>query len=314
MNSNDHLQLVPKTSTAERSLTFDFPDMQIGTAEYTEAPTGCTVFYFPKGVKTAVDVRCVLAGTVNNYDFNHAICFAGGSLLGLEAVYGVNAELFARMGYSFDEGFPFVSGAILYDYAKRDNRIYPDKLLGRAALKAAQSGVFPIGQCGAGRSASVGGTFEDDWSESSGQGGAFRQIGGVKIGVFVVVNASGSVHDRTGKVIRGNLERATAIRHPALNLLEQRLVKRESTNIRQGNTTLTLVITNQKLETDALTQVARQVHSSLARVIQPFHTIDDGDVLYAVTTDEIEEMGTTTLGMLASELAWDAVLSIYGDE
>jgi L-aminopeptidase/D-esterase-like protein len=314
MNSNDHLQLAPKTSTNGRRLAFDFPDMLIGTAEYEEAPTGCTVFYFPKGVKTAVDVRCKFAGTVNNYDFNHAICFAGGSLLGLEAASGVSAGIFARLGYSFDETFPFVSGAILYDYASRENRIYPDAALGRAALDAAQTDSFPIGQCGAGRSATVGGTFDDDWREPSGQGAAFRHIGGVKIGVFVVVNASGGVHDRTGSVIAGNLEREKGSRHTALSDLERRLAEKNQPNVRQGNTTLTLVVTNQKLEMDHLTQVARQVHSSLARVIQPFHTIDDGDVLYAVTTDEVEEVGTTTLGMLASELAWDAVLSIYRKE
>lgn len=80
---------------------------------------------------------------------------------------------------------------------------------------------------------------------------------------------------------------------------------------RKGNTTLTLVVTNQKLTTDGLTQLGRQVHSSMARAIQPFHTEDDGDVLFAVTTDEVAELGAVSTATLASEVAWDAILSIY---
>lgn len=48
---------VPKVSPAGRSLSFDFPQMRVGVAEYDEGPTGTTVFYFPAGVKGAVDVR-----------------------------------------------------------------------------------------------------------------------------------------------------------------------------------------------------------------------------------------------------------------
>jgi L-aminopeptidase/D-esterase-like protein len=49
----------------------------------------------------------------------------------------------------------------------------------------------------------------------------------------------------------------------------------------------------------------------MARAIQPFHALVDGDVLYAVTTDEVEnpELTGTSLGVVASELAWDAVLA-----
>ncbi len=79
------------------------------------------------------------------------------------------------------------------------------------------------------------------------------------------------------------------------------------------HTTLTLVVTNQKL---APHQLARHVHSSMARAIQPFHTESDGDVLYAVTTNEVENkaLNSTELGVLASELAWDAVLSSFQGE
>ena len=50
----------------------------------------------------------------------------------------------------------------------------------------------------------------------------------------------------------------------------------------------------------------------MARAIQPFHTIFDGDVLYAVTTDEVQNptLNAIGLGILASEVAWDAILSV----
>jgi L-aminopeptidase/D-esterase-like protein len=78
-----------------------------------------------------------------------------------------------------------------------------------------------------------------------------------------------------------------------------------------GNTTLTLVITNQKLTRRELKQLGVQVHASMARAIQPFHALVDGDVLYTISTNEVEnpELTSMSLGVLASELAWDAVLS-----
>jgi L-aminopeptidase/D-esterase-like protein len=82
-----------------------------------------------------------------------------------------------------------------------------------------------------------------------------------------------------------------------------------------GNTTLTVVVTNHALDTRSLKQLAAQVHASMARAIQPFHALVDGDVLYAVTTDEIENeaLSGTSLGVVASELAWDAVLCSFAD-
>jgi L-aminopeptidase/D-esterase-like protein len=49
----------------------------------------------------------------------------------------------------------------------------------------------------------------------------------------------------------------------------------------------------------------------MARAIQPFHALVDGDVLYTVSTNDVENTALTSmsLGVLASELVWDAVLS-----
>jgi 6-aminohexanoate-oligomer endohydrolase len=307
--SNDHVTLIPQTTFDTPTLEFDFPGLEIGVAEYTEGPTGCTVFIFADGVPTAVDVRGGMVGMTDANDWCNAICFAGGSLLGLEATAGAGAEIFARNGYNLDRQ-AVMNGGIIFDYGGRENRIYPDKALGRAAVKAARSGVFPLGARGAGRSAGVGAVFGSERRETNGQGGAFRQIGDVKIAVFTVVNALGAIYDRSGNVVRGNRNPETGERLPMIVEMEKRLAHNQDVQPPTGNTTLTVLATNVKLGTHWLTQLGRQVHSSMARAIQPFHTVYDGDVLFTVTTNEVKsDLHLTSLGLIASEIAWDAVLS-----
>ncbi len=309
--TNNTRHLTVKTEFEGRTLEFDFPSFQIGVAEYEEGPTGCTVFTFPEGASTAIDARGGQVGKTGDYEWNHAICLAGGSLPGLEATGGVSAELWDRHDRSLED-MPLVSGAIIFDYGWRDNRIYPDLALGRAALRAARPGVFPLGTRGAGRSAGCGSVLDSGRGEPSGQGGAFQQVGPTKIAAFCVVNALGVVLGRDGHVVRGNKDPETGVREHPLASLARRLGTGESTDLPAGNTTLTVVITNRKLSRRELTQFAMQVHSSMARMIYPFHTLMDGDVLYAVTTDEVDhpELSVAALGMLASELVWDAGLSI----
>ena len=94
--------------------------------------------------------------------------------------------------------------------------------------------------------------------------------------------------------------------------LERSLANAKAVNPPPGNTTLTVVITNQKMSARSLNQFARQVHTSLGRAIQPFQTQLDGDVLYAITTNRVENrnLNEIGLGVIASEVVWDAVLSI----
>jgi 6-aminohexanoate-oligomer endohydrolase len=314
--SNDNLDLVPRTSSDGPSLVFELAGLEIGCAEYDEGPTGCTVFHFPPGAAVQIDVRGGSPGTLGAaYEFVHAICLSGGSLYGLEAATGVAAELFARREYRTGWlDIPLVAGAIVFDYGRRENAVYPDKELGRAALRAARPGAFPLGSRGAGRSATVGKTFDFVGVEAGGQGGAFRQLGDVRIAVFIVVNAIGAVVDRDGTVVRGHLDEATGMRHALVPRIEERLTAGVPARTPPGNTTLTVVVTNQRLDARLLRTLGRQVHASLARAIQPFHALVDGDVLFAVSTGEVDEgLESLELGVLASELAWDAVLAAVAD-
>ena len=306
--TNDSFDLAPRTAFDGPALVFDFPGLAIGCAEYDEGPTGCTVFQFvPSGAACSTDVRGGSPGQIGGFEWVHAICLAGGSLYGLEAATGVAAEIFAQREYATGwTEIPLVSGAIIFDYGPRPTAVYPDKELGRAALRGAREGAFPLGPRGAGRSATVGKTFGLERGEPSGQGGAFRRLGPTRVAVFTVVNAVGAIVDRDGTVVRGHFDAETGVRTPLLPGVEERL-----NAIAPGNTTLTVVVTNQRLERRALQQLGRQVHASMARAIQPFHALTDGDVLYAVSTDEVENdaLDPVTLAVAASELAWDAVLA-----
>ena len=294
--SNDVVHPVPRTELPTgRVLDFDFPGLEIGVAEYDEGPTGCTVFHLPKVASLSIDVRGGSPGVNGQHlEAINAICFAGGSLYGLEASTGVAAELFKTRGYSTKWiDIALVSGAIIFDYGTRSNAIYPDKELGRAAVRAMRPSRFPLGARGAGRSATAS---HGAGAELAGQGGAYREKGLTRILAFVVVNAYGCIVDRGGNVVRGKPTGPVPGRVP-----------------RSANTTLSLVVTNQKLDRLQLQSVGRQVHASMARGIQPFHARWDGDVNYTVSTQEVanDDLDEVTLGELASDAMWDAILASY---
>ncbi|MGH9941210.1 MAG: P1 family peptidase [Pyrinomonadaceae bacterium] len=326
--SSAQLKLIPRTSSEGPALEFDFPSLHIGTAEYEEGPTGATVFYFPKGVAAAVDVRGGAPGTTNTDWLQlgyggpglDAICFAGGSWYGLEAASGVRAELLETTQKDPFTEVANVAGAIVYDFPGRTNTVYADKELGRAALRAARPNRFPLGARGAGRFVSVGKYMGTNYREQGGQGGAFLQVGVTKIAVFTVVNALGAIVDRQGVVVRGLRDPQTGARLSQADALRLMIERAEppkpappsdAQKPMPSNTTLTLVVTNQKLEHWQLRRLAVQVHASMARAIQPFQMQADGDVLFAATTAEVENprLSLNTLAVLASEAAYDAVLS-----
>jgi L-aminopeptidase/D-esterase-like protein len=112
--------------------------------------------------------------------------------------------------------------------------------------------------------------------------------------------------------VRGNRD-AIGRRQHAADVVSATGTYYPSTEPRSRNTTLTLVATDQRLDPLQLRSIARQVHASMARAIQPFHARWDGDVLYACSTQSVDDtaLDEVSLGVVASELAWDAVLACY---
>ena len=329
----DQTSLAASTAIDGPVLTFDWPAIEVGVGSYEEGPTGVTVIRFPKRVSMAVDVRGGGPGTVNtdllrlgySRPFGDAIVFSGGSAYGEEAITAVATGLKddgARSGDFLDVAI--VSGAIIYDFGgRRLNEIYPDKRLAQAALRAVRPGVFPLGAQGAGRMATQGSYFGCD--AHSGQGGAFRQIGAVKIAAFTVVNAYGAVTDRAGKLVACNKPKSwgnlTMTSELLRNLPQSLNANWDAAAANPApdaggtrNTTVSLIVTNQKLDPVSLQRMAVQVHTSMARAIQPFSTSQDGDTLYAASTQEIDsELTPLTLMTIAGETMWDAVLASVPD-
>jgi L-aminopeptidase/D-esterase-like protein len=322
--SQDSLQTV--TNAGDKKLQFDWPMLKIGTGEYAEGPTGVTVFRFARRVLGAVDVRGGGPGTVNtdylrlgyNLPEVDTVVFSGGSWYGLESTTAAATALKDDGERSGNwDNVALSVGAIIYDFGdRRLNEIYPDKRLAQAALHAAQPGVFPLGAQGAGRSARTGQFF--GCNVHSGQGGAYRQVGPVKIAAFTVVNAFGVVTDREGKVVACNpgANWPQPLRPADLlaGMPDSRKPGWQPPKEAGRNTTISLIVVNQTLEPALLQRIAVQVHTSMARGLQPFATEYDGDVLYAISTGEVDDktpgaLTSVDLGVIAGEVMWDAILS-----
>jgi L-aminopeptidase/D-esterase-like protein len=134
--------------------------------------------------------------------------------------------------------------------------------------------------------------------------------------VFTVVNAYGAIVDRKGDVVRGNRDVDTGKHRRAEDVVAQTGAYDPPAGRARGitqNTNLTLLVTDQKLDPLQLRSIARQVHASMARAIQPFNTRWDGDILFAVSTQKVDNaaLDEVSLGLIASELAWDAVLGCF---
>jgi L-aminopeptidase/D-esterase-like protein len=335
-HSQGSAKLKPHVSYDGPAVTFDFPGVKVGVAEYEEGPTGTTVLYFPTPVVAAVDVRGGAPGTLNTdalrlaYDDPsagvNAIVLSGGSSYGLSAATGVaNAlkDMITDAG-NFDD-VASAAGAVIFDLGdRRFNTITPDEELGRAALAGARPGWFPLGARGAGRFAMQG--LGSEIPQHSGQGAAFRQYGDTKV-LVVTVNNGGLVVDRKGQVMRcshpvdghcGPITDAIDAYLATLGKPKQAQADFEKKQINpQGltrNTTLTVVLTNKSLPVWALQRLGVQVHNSMARGDQPMAEGDDGDTLFTVTTGKavgatISDADMDNLGILASETAWDALLA-----
>lgn len=320
--SSSQSELQPVIDDNGPMLKFNWPIINVGAASYREGPTGVTVFHFAEKVNAAVDVRGGAPGTVNTsyLDLGYentgldAVTFAGGSWYGLEAVASVASGM-KDDGLGDSSNILLGTGAIINDISpgRRLNEYYPDKRLAQAAYRAAKPGQIPLGVAGAGRMPMSGGFF--GCGAHSGQGAAFRQVGDFKILAFTVVNALGVVVDRDGLVKACYPKAEWPQPLQAADLFKQ-LHQRLDPSMESKNTTISLVVVNAKMSPAELKRLAIQVHTSMGRALQPFATQADGDVLFAVSTDEVDLKTASSgyfsgaiLGGVASEVMWDAILS-----
>lgn len=311
----------------EIPITF-FDNLQIGQTENTAAGTGCTVVLLGKdGAPAGLDVRgggpasreSELLKPLAAAQVIHAIVLAGGSAFGLDAAGGVMRYLEER-GIGFDVGVtkvPLVCQSDLFDLTVADARTRPDAAMAYAACVNAEIGNYRDGNHGAGTGATVGKLLGMDHCMKSGIGSYAVQVGDLKVGALVAVNAVGDVYDfETGRKVAGLRADDSKTFLDSERVLMQQIDAPQEKFV--GNTTLGILFTNAKLDKARLCKAAGMAHDGYARAIRPVHTSMDGDSIYAVSLGDVpadlDAVGVIGARVMAKAIvrAVEAADSAYG--
>lgn len=291
------------------------PGVRVGHYTDAEGLTGCTIVLLPPGSIGGVDVRGAAPGTRETDLLRpgyrtreiHAFLLTGGSAFGLEAASGVVAYLEER-GIGLDVGVarvPLVPAAVLFDLSLGDPKARPSKEAGYKACLSAAAGEVPEGNVGAGTGATVGKLFGVRQATKGGSGSwALKRDPDLVVGALVAVNAWGDVVDpETKEVIAGPREPKTNSLVRTLDFWSRQLGFEEE----RQSTTLGVVVTNARLTKEEVNKVAQMAHDGLARVINPVHTLFDGDTVFAAATGKVDA-DAGLVGALAAEVLSRAVI------
>ncbi len=290
----------------------------VGCQEDLDALTGCTVVLTgSKGMVCGVDVRGSAPGTretdiltpENLIETAHAVLLTGGSAYGLDAAAGIMQYLEER-GIGYDVGktvVPIVPGAVIFDLNVGDFRVRPDQTMGYKACQKAGC-IVPEGNAGAGAGATVAKIRGFDYCCKGGQGTWSESYpNGLVVGALVVVNSVGDVLDpESGQIVagvRGDTQKPRFVGTEAVWHQQGGMLR-----LRQGsNTVIGVVASNAKLSKAHVTKVAKMAHNGLARVINPAHTMHDGDTIFALASGELEA-DVSYVGHLSQRVLATAVI------
>lgn len=220
-----------------------------------------------------------------------AVVLSGGSAFGLDAASGVQAWLRAR-GRGFAVGdvrVPIVPAAILFDLlnggAKEWGRFPPYRDLGHAAAEDADASPFPLGTIGAGYGCTTADLI-------GGLGSASQMTeSGHTVAALVAVNAVGSAtigdsgHFWAAPHEIGDEFGGLGLPHPwPADAME---VKLKGAARQTGTaTTIAVIATDATLTKAQAKRLAIQAHDGFARALWPSHTPLDGDLVFALSTEQ----------------------------
>lgn len=297
----------------------DISGFCVGSAENSEAGTGCTVFICPDGAPCGVDVRgggpasreSELLNPTAAAEMIHAVLLSGGSAFGLDAASGVMRYL-EEHGIGFETRIcrvPLVVASCIYDLGCGAN-VRPDGAMGYAACVAAEKNSVTEGNHGAGTGATIGKLCGPAYMMKSGLGSYAVQCGDLQVGAVLIVNAVGDVLDEHNAIMAGMRSKDgkgfADTRQVMLagygiepTLFSQRA---DSTT----NTTIGAVVTNGKFNKSQLKKIAALASNGVVRTIRPVNTTADGDALYALSVGEVSAEISTT-GTLAAYVVEQAV-------
>lgn len=272
----------------------DIPGIRVGHDTNLEAGTGCTVILCDTDAIGGVDVRGSAPATretdllnpIHMVDEVHAILLTGGSAFGLNAAAGVMRYL-EEHNRGVDTGVmrvPIVPAAAIFDLALGSAHVRPDAEAGYRACQQATHDPVAQGNVGAGTGATVGKLAGPQLAMKGGLGSASTQLpDGTLVAALVAVNALGNIYDpHTQQVVAGT-------RTPQGS--------DSTTPTPFSNTTIATIATSASLTKAECTKVAQMAHDGMARVIQPAHTMFDGDVIFALA------LGPRDVARLPSALA-----------
>ncbi len=291
--------------------------IKVGHAQNFEAATGCTVIICEEGATAGVDVRGGSPGTretdlldpQNLVDKIHAVMLSGGSAFGLDAASGAMKYL-EEKGIGFDVQItkvPIVCSAVLFDLVVGDYKVRPDLKMGYEACKNATDKECPNGNIGAGTGATVGKFLGMERAMKGGLGSYAVQIGDLKVGAIVAVNALGDIIDpETGEILAGLLDEDGKKIIGTENVMAQQYSEKK--NIFSGNTTIGVVATNGIFTKSEANKLASMAHNGYARTMRPAHSIFDGDTIFTMATGKVEA-DINVVGFLAARTMERAVVN-----
>ena len=301
----------------------EIENIKIGNAENKEAGTGCTVIICEKGAVTGLDVRgggpasreSELLKPTAASGFINAILLSGGSAFGLDAAGGV-MEYLEEKNVGFDVGItkvPLVAQSCIFDLSVGDMKVRPDKSMAYEACVNAEKNNPTMGNAGAGTGATVGKLGGMTTAMKGGLGSYAVQIGDLKVGAIVAVNACGDIYDYdTHEIIAGlltpDLKNFANTEQVIYNMCEAAMatVGNGLENKEMQNTTIGVIITNGKFTKAQMNKIATMAHNGYARTINPVHTSMDGDSIYAMSVGEVTA-DMDMVGTLAANVMGHAV-------
>lgn len=268
--------------------------------------TGCTVVLAPQGVTASVDIRGGAPGTLETallspYVFVselQAVVLTGGSALGLGAAAGVSAFL-REGGHGYATLYsrvPLVSAAVIYDLGLGSSEAFPRPDDAYAAAASAGT-VVQEGSVGVGTGATVGKLLGREGMMKGGIALSTVDVGGgVTVGALTVVNALGDVLDEKGEILAGARKNETFVgsKDVLLNMCGAPAFGAAE------NTTLSVVMTDARLDKLQCSIVARMSHDGFARAIDPVHTPVDGDCVFVLASGA-KEGDVFQVGVAAAE-------------
>lgn len=293
----------------------DIPTIKVGHATHAKENTGCTVVLCGNGAIAGVDIRGAAPGTRETELLRpgfmirqiHGIVLTGGSAFGLRTADGVMRYL-SEQGTGYDARgirVPIVPAAVIFDLREGRDVSIPNAEMGYEACKNAAAD-FKEGMVGAGRGATIGKILGIKNCMKGGVGSSAIEIKGeIRVGALAVVNALGDVVDpANGKIVAGARTPDGSEFVDTLKYLMENPFPNKSP---MSNTTLAVVATNASFTKEEINKVAQMAQNGISRTIRPVHTLHDGDIVFALSTGNVDA-DVNVVGEVAAQMVSQAIL------